>query len=86
MEKFITFSYLQKVIEVFEDTNTHFIQVLQEAIENWHQISSCELIPQDHSQLVDGESQSAPHLPLQWASKGTMRHHGYNKQAFNYPG
>lgn len=40
-EKFVTLPYLQKVIQMFEDTNTHFIQVFQEPIENWHQISSC---------------------------------------------
>lgn len=57
-------SHLQKVIEVFEHADADLIQVFEEAIEDGHQISCCELVTQNHCQLMDGECQRTPHLPL----------------------
>lgn len=57
-------AYLEEVIEMFEHTDADLIQVFEEAIEDGHQISCCELVSQDHCQLVDREGQRAPHLPL----------------------
>lgn len=49
---------------MFEHTDANLVQVFEETIENGDQISCRQLVPQDNRQLVDGEGQSAPHLPL----------------------
>lgn len=59
-------SYLEEVIKVFEHANADLIQVFEEAIEDGDQIGRRQLVSQDDCQLVDGESQCAPHLPLKW--------------------
>lgn len=50
---------------MFEHANADLVQVFEETIEDRHQISCCQLVSQDNGQLVDGESQRTPHLPLQ---------------------
>ena len=49
---------------MFEHTNADLIQVFQETIKDGHQISRCQLVSQDHCQLVDGEGERTPHFPL----------------------
>lgn len=49
---------------MLENSDAHLIQVFEEAVKNRHQVSCCELIPQNHSELVDGERQRPPHFPL----------------------
>ena len=49
---------------MFEDPYPHLVQVLEEAVEDGHQVSCCQLVPQDQGQLVDGEGQRPTHLPL----------------------
>lgn len=45
-------SYLQKVIQMFEHSDANLVQVFEETVENGHQISCCQLVPQDDCQLV----------------------------------
>ena len=56
--------YLEEVVEVFEDPDADLVQVLEEAVEDGHQVCSRELVSQDHRQLMDGEGQGPSHLPL----------------------
>lgn len=49
---------------MFEHANADLIQVFEETVEDWYQISCCQLVPQDNRQLVYGKSQCTPHLPL----------------------
>lgn len=49
---------------MFEDSDPHFIQILQEAVEHRHQISGCQVITQNQSQLMNGERECPPDLPL----------------------
>ena len=49
---------------MFEHANADLVQVFEEPVEDGHQIGGCQLVSQDHCQLVDGERQSTPHLPL----------------------
>lgn len=56
--------YLEEVVEVLEDPYPHLIQVLEEAIEDGHQVRSRQLVSKDQGQLVDGECQRPAHLPL----------------------
>lgn len=49
---------------MLEDADADLVQVLQEAVEDGHQMSGGQLIAQDQSQFVDGERQRPPHLPL----------------------
>ncbi|KAF3856618.1 hypothetical protein F7725_017341 [Dissostichus mawsoni] len=54
----------EEVVEVFEHANADLVQVFEEPVEDGHQIGGCQLVSQDHCQLMDGERQSTPHLPL----------------------
>lgn len=57
-------THLEEVVEVFEHADADFIQVFEEPVEDGHQVGCRQLISQNNSQLVDGERQCAPHLPL----------------------
>lgn len=57
-------SHLQEVVQVLEDPDAHLVQVLQETVEDGHQVGGRELVTEDHRQLVDGEGQRPTHLPL----------------------
>lgn len=54
----------RKLLQVFKDSHTHFVQILQEAIEDRHQASCCQLIPENHCQFMNGESKDTADLPL----------------------
>lgn len=49
---------------MLEHADADLIQVFEEAVEDGHQVGGGQLVSQDDRQLVDGESQRAPHLPL----------------------
>lgn len=55
---------------MFEHANADLVQVFEETVEDGHQVSGCQLVSQDNRQLVDGESQRTPHLPLRAGRKG----------------
>lgn len=55
---------LKEVVEVFEDPYPYLIQVLEEAVEDGHQVRCRQLVPQDQGQIVDGERQRPAHFPL----------------------
>lgn len=57
-------SYLEEIVEVLEDTDADFIQVLEEAVEDGNQVRRRQLVAQDDRQFVDGERQRAAHFPL----------------------
>lgn len=60
----ISYSHLQEIIQVFEDSYPHLIKIFEEAIKYGHQVSRGQLIPQNHCQLVDRERKCPSHLPL----------------------
>lgn len=45
----------KEVSQVFQHPNANLIQVLDESIEDWHQVTLSNLLPQDDGQLVDAE-------------------------------
>lgn len=57
-------THLQEVVEVFKHADADLIQVFEESVEDGHQVGCRQLVSQNDSQLVDGERQCAPHLPL----------------------
>lgn len=62
--------HLEEVVQVFENTNANLIQVFEETIEDGDKVGRCQLVSQDNRQLVDGESQRTPHLPLRGEREG----------------
>ena len=57
-------SDLEEVEQVLEDADANLVQVLEEAVEDGHQVGCRQLVAQDHRQLMDGEGQRPTHLPL----------------------
>ncbi len=49
---------------MLEHADAHLVQVLEEAVEDRHEVARRVLLPDDHRQLVDGKGKSPPHLPL----------------------
>ena len=64
-----TGAYLKEVIQVFKHANANLVQVFEETIEDGNQIRCCQLVPKNNRQLVYGESQRTPHLPLRVRNK-----------------
>ena len=49
---------------MFKDADANLVQVLEEAVEDGHQVGCRQLVAQNHRQLMDGEGQRSTHLPL----------------------
>lgn len=58
---------------MFEHADADFIQVFEEPVEDGHQVGCRQLISQNNGQLVDGEGQCAPHLPLNQRRRKGLR-------------
>ena len=66
---------------MFENTNADLVQVFEETVEDGNQISRRQLVSQYDRQLMDGERQRTPHLPLR-AGQKHKRDRVYLKQLF----
>ncbi len=44
----ISYSHLQEIKQVFEDSYPHLIEIFEEAVKYGHQVSCGQLIPQNH--------------------------------------
>ena len=60
----VSVAHPEKVCEVFEHSDAHFIEVLEELVKHRHEVSARDGVTEDQRQLVHRERQRAPHLPL----------------------
>jgi hypothetical protein len=48
-----TTQYLEKIRKMFQNTDSHFIQVFHKTTEHWNKVFGSQVLTKDHSQLMD---------------------------------